>query len=282
MLPPQHVLPAKAARAGFDALGEIDGITWLGHSSFLIRLDGWTLLTDPFLTATAGPLPGWGPKRYAGPALGPDQLPPIDAVLVSHNHYDHLDWRTLRRLPDRKGIVAVVPWGLGASFRQAGFADTRELAWHEETAVGSISVNALPVLHHSGRGLFDHGRSLWCGFGIGGRKHRLFFAGDTGYGEVFAALGTRYRPFHVGLMPIGGYEPRVLFDTVHVTPEEAVAIGRDMKIQTLVGMHWGTIKLTDEPLTEPPSRFLAAGRAAGYADDNLWVMKIGETRALLG
>jgi N-acyl-phosphatidylethanolamine-hydrolysing phospholipase D len=146
--------------------------------------------------------------------------------------------------------------------------------------VADLQIQALPAIHFSKRTLFDRNQTLWTGYAIQGREHRIYFAGDTGFGPVFRELGQGLAPFDVALLPIGAYEPRLLMRAVHATPEEAVQIGRELRARRLVGMHWGTISLTEEPPFEPPERFRAAARAAGYAKADSWVMSIGETRAI--
>ncbi len=265
---------------GFHALGEGDGVTWLGHSTFLVRQAGWTLLTDPFLTKYASPYPPFGPKRHSGPALRTDQLPPIDILLISHNHFDHLDERTLRRLRNKDKIQVLVPLGVGKLLRGLGFMNVRELDWHQAIVFGGIEVRALPAVHGSARGLKDRNHSLWCGYEVRSEKTHLFFAGDTAYGEVFAELGRIYGPFDVGLLPIGAYHPDYFFKCTHINPEEAVRIAQDMGIRHLIAMHWGNIVMTKEPVEEPPIRLVKAGREAGISDERLHILKIGESYSI--
>lgn len=280
-LPADHVLDAQAAIAGLAAAGADDSLTWLGHASFLIRLDGRTILTDPYLSDYAAPIAGIGPKRYAGTGIPLDRLPPIDVIVLSHNHYDHLDAVALRRLAENNADTDfIVPLGLQAGIRRLGYTRVRELDWGDAHRHRSLTLTALPAVHFSSRTPFDRNRTLWCGFGIRSDRRHLYFAGDTGWGEVFAHVGRRYGPFDLGLVPIGAYEPRSLMRAVHADPEEAVRIGVAMQAQRLVAMHWGTIRLTTEAPFEAPPRFLAAARLAGYADDGAWVMRIGETRLL--
>lgn len=276
-LPPGHRLPPDAVRAG---LAGGDGATWLGHSSWLVRLAGLTLLTDPFLTDHASPVPPLGPRRFAPPALAPEALPPLDLVLLSHNHYDHLDRATLGRLPGRDRITLVTPLGVGRYVADLGFARTQELDWGQPVTHGAARVTATPAIHFSKRGLFDRNASLWCGFLIEAAGKRVYFAGDTAYGPVFEALGRDLAPLDLALVPIGAYEPRPLMRGTHCTPEEAVRIARHLGARRLAAMHWGTIRLTDEPWAEPPGRFRAAAAEAGYAPEACLVPAIGATIAL--
>jgi N-acyl-phosphatidylethanolamine-hydrolysing phospholipase D len=278
-VPPGHVLPRAEAIAGLAAAGP-DSLTWLGHASFLIRTGGLTILTDPFLSDYASPVAGFGPKRYVPPGLPLDELPKIDAVVVSHNHYDHLDARSVREISSkvRGAAAAIVPSGLGPFFASWGYTDVRELGWGEGTLLRESSFTALPAIHFSGRTPFDRNATLWCSWSIVSPSLRVFFAGDTGYGPVFAETGARHGPFDLALVPIGAYEPASIMRPVHCDPEQAVCLGRDVRAAALVAMHWGTIVLTDEPPFEPPQRFRAAANRAGFSDGRTWVMRIGETR----
>jgi N-acyl-phosphatidylethanolamine-hydrolysing phospholipase D len=280
VVPEGHVLPTGEIVAGLQRHRGVDSLTWLGHASFLIRVDGRTILTDPFLSQHASPLPPFGPERFAPPGLFPGQLPPIDILLLSHNHYDHLDLPTIEALPAREQTQVVVPLRLGHYFTSRGFTSVHELDWHDQVVVAGIEVTGLPAIHFSKRTLFDAYQTLWGGYGVQSSRRRLHFAGDTGYGPVFPDLGRNGRPFDITLVPIGAYEPQLLMQAVHANPEEAVQIARDLNATRVVAMHWGTIQLTDEPPFEPPERFRSAARAAGYGDDHAWIMRIGETRAL--
>jgi N-acyl-phosphatidylethanolamine-hydrolysing phospholipase D len=280
-LPDGHVLPQAEALAGVaQARGDHDRLTWLGHASFLIRLDGRTVLTDPYLSTHASPLPPFGPRRFAPPGLPVDRLPPIDLLLLSHSHYDHLDLPTIEALAAKERVRVVAPLGLGRYFTARGYAQVRELDWYEELTLGDLRITAVPAIHFSRRTPFDRNRTLWTGYALQGRSRRIYFAGDTAYGPVFRELGLQLAPFDLALLPIGAYEPRLLMQGSHATPEEALQIARDLHARRIVGMHWGTIRLTDEPPFEPPVRFRAAAADAGYREDEAWLMRIGETRTL--
>jgi N-acyl-phosphatidylethanolamine-hydrolysing phospholipase D len=277
-IPPGHVVPIDEAIAQLSAAGP-ESLTWLGHASFLLRTGGRTILTDPFLSERASPLAALGPKRYVSAGLPLTALPALDTIVVSHNHYDHLDARTVDGVPSKDRITVAVPKGVGAFFTRRGYRDVRELDWWEETRVGNdLVLAALPASHFSGRTPFDRNRTLWASWAIASRTRKVFFAGDTGYGPVFSEIGRRIGPFDLGLVPIAAYEPSSIMRPVHCDPEEAVCVGRDVRAATLVAMHWGTIVLTDEPPFEPPGRFRAAASRAGVPDRDVWVMRIGETR----
>lgn len=288
-VPDGFVLPRAAVDAGIARHAGGDSVTWLGHAAFLLRIGGRTVLTDPFLSDWASPVEGFGPRRFAPPALRADELPPIDLLLLSHNHYDHLDVPALVRLGARGGARgatrAVVPLGLGPRLMELGFADTIEVDWNHTVRLGDsgnapLAVTATPTVHFSGRGLFDRDKTLWCGFVVESTTRRVFFGGDSAYGATFAETGARHGLFDLALLGIGAYEPRDLFRASHATPEEAARIGRELGARRVLGMHWGAIVLSAEPPFEPPERFRAAARAEGYADEDIWIFRVGETRAL--
>lgn len=280
VLPPGHVLDEAAVRQGIADLGTADGLTWLGHSCFLIQLAGKRILTDPFLSRHASPVPPLGPRRYAGPGLTAEQLPPIDLVLLSHNHYDHMDLPALRIIAARSRPVLVTALGVGRYLRGLPLAALHELDWHASLAVDALAVTAMPALHFSKRTFFDRNQTLWCGFRLEAGGHSLYFAGDTAFGPVFAEAAARHPPVRTALVPIGAYAPRALMQAGHCDPDEAVAIGRIMGARRLVPMHWGTIQLTDEPVFEPPELFQHAAIAQGYAASDLLIPAIGQTMTL--
>lgn len=279
--PPGHVLPGRQVAEQALAARDHDSMTWLGHSTFLIRLAGLWLLTDPFLTDHASPLAPLGPRRWAPPALRARELPPIDVVLVSHNHYDHLDRPTLDMLPLAPGAALVTPLRVSQYLDRGRFAAVHELDWHGRTRLGPIEITALPAIHFSKRTLWDANRSLWSGFLIESAQRRIMFTGDTAYGPVFAELGASYGPVDWALVPIGAYAPRPLMRAAHCDPEEALAIGRAFGARRLAAMHWGSIALTEEPVLEPPERFRAAVRAAGLDPaTQAWIPPVGGTTGL--
>ena len=282
-VPENHVVPRDVAKRNLeDALTNHEQpnfLTWLGHASFLFKLGGLTFITDPYLSSFAGPR-NMGPRRYVPSGVAIKDLPPIDVLLISHNHYDHLDEVTLKRLPNKDKIHVIAPLRLGDFFRKRGFSMVTELDWDQSITVGGAQVTALPVVHWSRRKGFDTNRTLWCGFAVRDENHHLFFGGDSAYGPIFKEIGHRYGPFDTALLGIGAYAPRKIMKASHASPEEAVQMGIDLQARRLVGMHWGTVVLTSEPPFEPPDRFLKHGCDKGYSPDDLWIMKIGETRSL--
>jgi len=277
-VPPDFV-PPRAPRSQLT-------VTWVGHSSLLIQLNGLNILTDPMWSERASPVQFAGPRRWVRPGIAFEDVPPLDVVLESHNHYDHLDATTVRRLARAHPAASwVVPLGLAAFVRERGVSDhrVRELDWWQEHTIGSLRIAATPAMHFSSRGFGDRGDSLWCGFALtsdGASGRHVYFAGDTGYHPEFGAIGARYGPFDVALLPIGAYEPRWFMRYLHMNPEEAVAAFRALNARVMVPIHWGTFKLTDEAMDEPPIRARAAWDSAGLHPSGYRQLAHGETLTL--
>jgi len=281
-IPDDHVIPQDTAAEIVKKLisqGD-DFITWLGQACFLMQIDGKIFLTDPYLSSHASPSTIAGPKRFVESGLKVADLPEIDYLVLSHNHYDHLDARTLRKLSGKKEMTAIVPLRLGRYMEKRGFHKVIEMDWWDSFQAGPVTLRALPCQHWSKRTPFDRNRSLWASYAFEGTQKKIYFTGDTGYAPLFKDIGEDYGPFDYALVGIGAYEPQEIMKNHHTTPEEGVQIAQDVKATTVVGMHWGTVRLTDEPLFEPPGRFLQAAESAGYDTDNAWVMSIGESRPL--
>jgi len=266
--------PAQAPRVAVDLealrqpprAGEGVRLTWIGHASWLVQLDGVSLLIDPVFSDSIAP----GVRRRVPPALTTRDLPNIDAQLVTHNHRDHLD------LPSVKGVARPVVAGLGlaALFVGNGLACT-ELDWWGETRVGDVTVRFVPSQHWSRRGLNDANETLWGGFVIEGSSARVYHSGDTAYFEGFAEIKKRSGPIDAALLPIGAYDPAWFMSKQHINPEEAVRAFGDLGAREFVAMHWGTFQLTDEPLDEPPARLSAEWRRLGLDPARCHVPPIG-------
>ena len=262
-------------------------VTWVGHSTVLLQVGGLNVLTDPIWSARASPLSFAGPRRWVPPAVPLDELPPLDLVLLSHNHYDHFDVPTLRALAARHPAARwCVPLGLAAALRPLGAAFVTELDWWDVARIGEAEVGATPAQHFSARGPWDRNRTLWCGFWLAAGGRRIFFAGDTGHHPEFARIGAHIGPLDLALLPVGAYEPRWFMRVVHMNPEEALEAldelreGAGMReVPPMAPIHWGTFKLTDEPMDEPPRRTEAAWASRGWPPDRLWRLAHGETRS---
>jgi N-acyl-phosphatidylethanolamine-hydrolysing phospholipase D len=216
------------------------------------------------------------------PGIAFEDLPPLDVILESHNHYDHLDSNTVRRLARTYPQATwIVPMGLASFVQKRGARTVVELDWWQEWSNASLRIAATPAQHFSSRGIGDRGDTLWCGFALTGTNgRRVYFAGDTGYHPEFGAIGERCGPFDVALIPIGAYEPRWFMRYLHMNPEEAVAAFRAVNARVLVPIHWGTFKLTDEAMDEPPIRARAAWSAAGLPPSGYRQLAHGETLTL--
>jgi N-acyl-phosphatidylethanolamine-hydrolysing phospholipase D len=264
---------APFVRFDEDAMRGTPSLTWIGHATMLVRMDGSSFLTDPVFSERASPLSFAGPRRLVPPGVPFEALPPLDFVLLSHDHYDHTDLPTIRRLAALR-VPFVAPRGMSDLVRGAG-GRAIELSWWDTTEVAGVRITCVPAKHFSGRSLTDRNRRLWAGFVVGATR-RFYFAGDTAYFDGFAEIGRRLGPPHLAAVPIGAYLPRGLMAPVHVTPEEAVQAALETGALRFVGMHFGTFDLADEPLDEPPRRFLAEAARRGL-EDRAFVMKVGET-----
>jgi N-acyl-phosphatidylethanolamine-hydrolysing phospholipase D len=253
-------------------------ITWIGHATLLVQVDGLSVLTDPQWSDRAGPTSWLGAKRLGPPGLAFEALPRIDVVVVSHDHYDHLDLPTVKRLAAAHDPLFVVPLGFKAWFADNGMTRVEELDWWQEREHRGVRFVCVPAQHFSQRSLWDGNRRLWASWAIVGREKRLYFGGDTGYFSGFKEAARRLGPFDVAALPIGTYLPPEIMKLVHLTPEEATQAFVDLDAKVMLGMHWGTFDLAEEPIDEPPVRMLADIRRRNIDPSRAWILKIGETR----
>ena len=253
-------------------------ITWVGHATLLVQVDGLSILTDPNWSERAGPTSFIGARRLNAPGLAFEALPRIDVVTISHDHYDHLDLPTVKRLAATHDPLFVVPLGLKAWFEDNGMPRVVELDWWQEHEHRGVRFVCAPAQHFSQRSLWDGNRRLWASWAVLGRERRFYHSGDTGYFAGFKEVGQRLGPFDVAALAIGAYLPSEIMKWVHLTPEQAVQAFVDLDARTMLGMHWGTFDLADEPLDEPPTRMLADITRRGIDPSRAWVLKIGETR----
>ena len=239
--PARRLQPKRLNLEAFLQAGEPQ-LVWLGHSAVLIRLHGKTLLLDPMLSDTASPFRFAGPKRFSTPPLTAEDLPPIDAVLISHDHYDHLDYATIKKLR-AKTTKFFVPLGVAAHLRRWGVAQAQiaELDWWDTAVSGDLKLSCTPSRHFSGRGLNDRFKTLWCSWVIDAGDTKLFFSGDTGYGPHFKQIGKRYGPFDLTLLECGQYDRR--WPNIHMQPEQTFAAYQDLRGKRLLPVHWGAFSL---------------------------------------
>lgn len=260
-----------------------DTLTWIGHATFLIQFAGLNILTDPQFSDHASPVTWAGPKRVVPPALKIEDLPEIDAVIISHDHYDSLDLASVIALSNHnhhRHLTFIVPLGMKAWFDEQELHSIKiiELDWAQSYKIKDVKFTAEPAQHWSKRSLFDTNKRLWASWVIEENDNRIYFAGDTGYARHFREIGDKYKTFNLALLPIGAYEPRWFMKSHHVNPEEAVQIHQDINSQYSVAMHWGTFILTDEPLDEPPKKLKQALNNHHISKSNFEVYKHGETR----
>jgi N-acyl-phosphatidylethanolamine-hydrolysing phospholipase D len=271
-----------APRATADTIGA----TWVGHSTVFVQLGAANILTDPMWSERASPVAFAGPRRIVPAAVSLDALPSLDLVLLSHNHYDHLDDATVRALTVRHPEVTwVVPLGVASFVRARGARHVVELDWWQTTRIADVEVTCAPAQHFSGRSISDRDLTLWCSWCVRSPSLSLYFGGDSAYHPEYPAIASRCGPFDVVLLPIGAYEPRWFMRTVHMNAEEAVRSYLDLVTGSarrgrtiMVPIHWGTFKLTDEPLDEPPARLIEAWHDAGLPREDLWLLRHGESR----
>jgi N-acyl-phosphatidylethanolamine-hydrolysing phospholipase D len=276
----RHFAPLPTAAPDVEALRQNHHdatVTWVGHSTLLVQLDGVNLLTDPVWSQRLGPLSGTvGVKRFTPPGIPLEQLPPIDVVLISHDHYDHLDEPTVRRLAHAFNPLFVVPLGIKPWLEARGITKVVELDWSESVKVNGLEIVCAPAQHGSGRSLIDSGRRLWASWVVIGSK-RFYFGGDSGYASHFEMIGHLLGPFDLAALPVGSYTPRSIAKPVHMSPEEALQAMRDLGAAAFIGIHWGTYKLAREPYEEPPRRIAAEVERLKIDPDKVWLPEPGET-----
>jgi L-ascorbate metabolism protein UlaG (beta-lactamase superfamily) len=263
--PPAKKLPVDQIR-----------ITFINHATTLIQMNGFNILTDPIWSERASPFQWIGPKRVRPPGINFEDLPPIDLVLISHNHYDHLDENTLKMLEENHRPLYVVPLGVGQFLKNRDIDKIIELDWEQSVEVfPEMTLISVPAIHFSGRGFNDRDATLWCGYVIRGIAGKVYFAGDSGYGEIFKEIGRKYGPFQASLIPIGAYRPEWFMSPIHVSPAEAVKIHQDVDSEKSVAIHYGTFPLADEGLGDAIKDLERAKIDSHLENDEFIVLKEG-------
>jgi N-acyl-phosphatidylethanolamine-hydrolysing phospholipase D len=266
-------------------------ITWVGHATMLVQASGLNVLTDPIFSQRASPVQFSGPKRAQPPGIALADLPRIDVVLISHNHYDHLDFDSVKSLSQQSGgaPLFLVPLGIKDWFSKAGITTVKELDWWDSVVEKGVEFNLTPVQHWSARSLGDRTQTLWGGWSVFGADFHWYYSGDTGYSKDFSDTQQRFAPrqtaalgggFDIALIAVGAYEPRWFMEDQHLNPAEAVQVHKDLKAKRSVGVHWGTFELTDESLDQPPKELAAARKDQGLGEEDFFLLSIGETRKL--
>jgi N-acyl-phosphatidylethanolamine-hydrolysing phospholipase D len=272
----------------------VPAVTWLGHASTLVQAGGLNVLTDPIFSERASPMQFLGPQRAQAPGVALNDLPLIDVVVISHNHYDHLDRDSVLGLDAkarREGhsTLFLVPLGQKPWFENLGITNVVDLDWWQKHNVRGVDFYLTPAQHWSARGVFDHNHTLWGSWAVFAADLHWYFAGDTGYSTDFANTQRRFADrqtpamgggFDLALIPLGAYEPRWFMRTLHINPEEAVQAHQDLGAKFSVGVHWGTFALSDEALDQPPKDLLTVRAAKGLTDAEFTLLKIGETRSV--
>lgn len=221
-------------------------ITFVNHSTFLIQADGVNILTDPIWSERCSPFQWAGPERFRPPGLVFDDLPPIDLVCLTHNHYDHLDRDTVMRLNAKFEPTFIVPLGVEKTLHKWGCNKVISMEWWQSHEVHGIAIQSTPAIHFSGRGMFDRNKTLWCGFSFRSASHHIYYVGDTANGEIFDKISAELGSIDVALIPIGAYKPDWFMSRIHVSPSEAVSIHQKLNTAQSIAMHFGTFNLADD------------------------------------
>ncbi|MBF0224311.1 MAG: MBL fold metallo-hydrolase [Desulfobacterales bacterium] len=266
VLPPKEVTNGKML------------VTWIGHATLLLQFDGVNILTDPIWSKRCSPSQLIGPKRFVPPGIKFSNLPPIHAVIVSHNHYDHMDYRTLKRLHIKHDPYFFVPMGLKTWFDRQGIKKVSELDWWESSAFLGMRFHCAPSCHFSSRNITDRNKTLWASWVVEGTSGRFFFAGDTGYSPQFLEIGQRFAPIRLAAIPIGAYLPRWFMKPVHIDPKEALQIHIDLGAEQSIAIHFGTFRLTDDGQDDPPNLLKASLQEFSVSEEKFWILSHGETR----
>ncbi len=280
--PKDHIVPRNKVLKDLQNNLNNDYVAWIGHATFLIKLGNTTIITDPLFSRNTGPLI-FGPKRYVEPAINIDEIPKTDIFLLTHNHYDHLDVKAVRNFPHKNAKV-IIPLKLSKYFNR--YKDVNELDWYEKIKINDeLQITLLPAVHWSKRSLFDTNKTLWGNYLIEYKDKKILFACDTGVGKIYKELGNKYGPVDVTFINIGAYNffpimPKKDKSVYHTNPEEALSLARDLKSKKVIGMHWGTVILSLEPIMEPPERFKNNAENFGFKKDDAIIFKIGQVTKL--
>ena len=278
--PESNIIKKEKVLLDLNNFQKEDYVAWIGHATFLLKLGEITIITDPVFSKNAGPL-FFGPKRFTEPALKLNEIPRTDIFLLTHNHYDHQDMKTIKRFPYKESKV-LVPLGLKKYFKINRFKDVNEMDWYDQIRINqNLNITFLPSVHWSKRSLTDTNKTLWGSYLIEYKGKKILFSCDTGVGKIYKELGDKYGPIDLTFINIGAYNfyPMASIkdsSAYHTNPEEALGLAKDLKSKKVIGMHWGTFVLSLEPILEPPLRFKQNAEKFGFKKDDAIIFKIGE------
>jgi L-ascorbate metabolism protein UlaG (beta-lactamase superfamily) len=268
-------LPAVENPAEKIAGLEGDFAMWIGHSTILCRHESLYYLTDPVFSQRASPFVSLGPRRYSPPAMAIDALPKISFVLISHNHYDHLDYSSVKAVYEKDRPLFFVPEGLSGWFKSAGIETAAEIPWWRGRKVDRLTISSVPAQHFSARTMWDRNNSHWCGWVVGGKK-KFYYSGDSGYFNGFKEIGKKFGPIDLAALPIGAYEPAWFMRRHHLNPAEALDAFEDVLGRKFLAVHWGSFDLTYEPCNEPPKRLKMEVAGRRYNSGAVNILRVGE------
>ncbi len=275
-------VPVKQ-RTSLEFVDDEFSVTFIGHATVLIRVDGLNILTDPIFSRMASPVEWDGPSRRRLPGIALDHLPHIDLILISHNHYDHLDEKSVRGIVAKQNQnppVILAPLGNGLLFKKWGIDSAYDLDWGDDFEFSNINIELHEARHRSGRWLTDQMKTLWGAFVINSSRGNIYFGGDSGYGPHFKNTSLRSGPMRLSLLPIGAYEPRWFMEAIHLDPDQAVTAHQDLNSELSIGIHFGTFQLTTEGIDDPIFKLIEARQKHNVSDDDFVTLDFGETLQL--
>ncbi|MFC1554650.1 MBL fold metallo-hydrolase [candidate division KSB1 bacterium] len=251
-------------------------VTWIGHSSLFVQIERQNILIDPVWSDRASPVGFIGPARYVKPGVELKDLPEIDIVIISHDHYDHFDLPTIKKLGNTPKYF--IPLGLGSQLEDNGITNYTELDWWDKSEISGLELICTPAQHFSGRGLKNRNNTLWASWVILGKERRFYYGGDSGYFDGFSEIGEKSGPFDIAALPIGSYKPEWFMSPVHLSPDEALKVFQELNADIMIPIHWGTFELSDEPLDDPPKVLMESAEKMGVDKSRIYLFKHGETR----
>lgn len=272
------IIPSTSLNKNLIEQKDTDSVTWVGHSTAFIRCEGSTFLTDPIWSKTAGPFNVFGINRYSPATILMEEIPEASVVLISHNHYDHLDVDSVLYFAKNKKTKFFVPLGVKSWFTNLGIFNVTELDWWQEEFYNGFKIVCTPAQHFSGRTPFDNNNTLWASWTVLGKNKKFYFGGDSAYCSAFKEIGEKFGPFDLSLIPIGAYIPKNIMGPVHMNPKQALQAYLDVNSKIMLPIHWGTYRMADDPIDLPPKDFAEAALKQNVNWNLIEPFKIGETK----